>query len=286
MSKAQIESLNLKVLNILDYLINIENTIENKCKYYSLNLKDDGLSHFYKLCAFNRFGIFTSLNSNQVICLFEIANAFVNSDVDYFKNTLETADAYLSTKKEHPGIRKFSNPEDIDKWVNLISLTNVSNIPFLKESIQEPNRKLKNSFILETENIGYLTIAEMKKYLTSPSSHPISSSPVASASASAIEPEKKSVGRPKKIVIDEIPEPVAPLTEKEPVKKAVGRPKKVVEVSSEIVKDEIKTEPEKKKAGRPKKVVEDVEEVIQRELPKKVGRPKKVIENSLSNLIS
>jgi hypothetical protein len=61
---------------------------------------------------------------------------------------------------------------------------------------------------------------------------------------------KKSVGRPKKVVV----EPVAP-------KKSVGRPKKVV----------VEPVAPKKSVGRPKKVV--VEPVV----PKKIGRPKKVV---------
>ena len=163
-TKAQLESFKLKILSILEYCHNIESkTSKTQLQYNSLHIEEHRNNIFYKLCLYNRFGICSSLNEDYVITLFELSNVFYNKNIDFFKDLIEKADTLLSTKKEHPGIRKFEKPEDLDKWITLIAnsvrTTYSSN---LKTSSKTPNRKLQNSFLLETDDIGYLTLSQLK----------------------------------------------------------------------------------------------------------------------------
>jgi len=163
-TKAQLESFKLKILSILEYCHNIESkTSQSQLQYNSLHIEEHRNNIFYKLCLYNRFGICSSLNEDYVMTLFELSNAFYNKNIDFFKDLIEKADTLLSTKKEHPGIRKFEKPEDLDKWINLIAnsvrTTYSTNI---KTSSKIPNRKLQNSFLLETDDIGYLTLFQLK----------------------------------------------------------------------------------------------------------------------------
>jgi hypothetical protein len=163
-TKAQMESFKSKLLSIVDYCQNIESKIsQSQRQYNSLNIAEHREHIFYKLCLYNRFGIISALNENYIMTLFELSNAFYNKNINFFKDLLERADILLSSKKEHPGIRKFENPEDLDKWINLIS-NSVRSVysPNLKNSNKEPNRKLQNSFLSETDDIGYLTLSQLK----------------------------------------------------------------------------------------------------------------------------
>jgi hypothetical protein len=163
-TKAQMESLKLKILSILEYCHNIESkTSQTQLQYNSLHISEHREHNFYKLCLYNRFGICSSLNEDYVMTLFELANVFYNKNINFFKDLIEKADMLLSTKKEHPGIRKFEKSEDLDKWINLIAnsvrTTYSSN---LKTSSKIPNRKLQNSFLSDTDDIGYLTLIQLK----------------------------------------------------------------------------------------------------------------------------
>jgi hypothetical protein len=163
-TKAQMESFKSKLLSIVDYCQNIESkTSQSQRQYNSLHISEHREHIFYKLCLYNRFGIISGLNEDSIMTLFELSNAFYNKNINFFKDLIEKADILLSSKKEHPGIRKFENPEDLDKWINLIAnsvrTTYSSN---LKTSNKEPNRKLQNSFLSEADDIGYLTLSELK----------------------------------------------------------------------------------------------------------------------------
>ena len=172
-TKAQLESFKLKILSILEYCHNIESkTSQTQLQYNSLHIEEHRNNIFYKLCLYNRFGICSSLNEDYVMTLFELSNAFYNKNIDFFKDLIEKADTLLSTKKEHPGIRKFEKHEDLDKWITLISnsvrTTYSSN---LKTSSKTPNRKLQNSFLLETDHIGYLTLSQLKDKINEEDQH-------------------------------------------------------------------------------------------------------------------
>jgi hypothetical protein len=163
-TKAQMESLKLKLLSIVEYCKNIESkTSKSQLQYNSLHITEHREHIFHKLCLYNRFGIISALNEDSIMTLFELSNAFYNKNINFFKDLLEKADTLLSSKKEHPGIRKFDNPEDLDKWINLIAnsvrSTYSSN---LKTSNKEPNRKLQNSFLSDSDDIGYLTLIQLK----------------------------------------------------------------------------------------------------------------------------
>jgi hypothetical protein len=163
-TKAQMESLKLKILSILEYCHNIESkTSQTQLQYNSLHISEHREHNFYKLCLYNRFGICSSLNEDYVMTLFELSNVFYNKNINFFKDLIEKADILLSSKKEHPGIRKFEKQEDLDKWINLIA-NSVRTIysSNLKISSKIPNRKLQNSFLSDTDDIGYLTLIQLK----------------------------------------------------------------------------------------------------------------------------
>jgi hypothetical protein len=167
-TKAQIESLNVKILSILEYCHNIESkTSQTQLQYNSLHIDEHRNNIFYKLCLYNRFGICSSLNEDSIMTLFELSNVFYNKNVNFFKDLLEKADTLLSTKKEHPGIRKFEKHEDLDKWIILIanSVRTTYSVN-LKTSSKMPNRKLQNSFLSDTDDIGYLTLLQLKDKIT------------------------------------------------------------------------------------------------------------------------
>jgi hypothetical protein len=167
-TKAQIESLKLKILSILEYCDNIESkTSKTQIQYNSLHITEHREHIFYKLCLYNRFGICSSLNEDYIMTLFELSNVFFNKNINFFKDLIEKADTLLSSKKEHPGIRKFEKQEDLDKWVNLIANSvRTAYSTNLKTSSKEPNRKLQNSFLLETNDIGYLSLKQLKDKIT------------------------------------------------------------------------------------------------------------------------
>jgi hypothetical protein len=99
--------------------------------------------------------------------LFELSNVFYNKNINFFKDLIEKADTLLSSKKEHPGIRKFEKPEDLDKWISLIANSvRTTYSTNLKASSKTPNRKLQNSFLSDTDDIGYLTLIELKDKIT------------------------------------------------------------------------------------------------------------------------
>jgi len=163
-TKAQIKSLNIKILSILEYCHNIESkTSQTQLQYNSLHIEEHRNNIFYKLCLYNRFGICSSLNEDSIMTLFELSNVFYNKNINFFKDLIEKADTLLSNKKEHPGIRKFEKHEDLDKWITLIAnsvrTTYSSN---LKTSAKIPNRKLQNSFLSDSDDIGYLTLTQLK----------------------------------------------------------------------------------------------------------------------------
>jgi hypothetical protein len=163
-TKAQIESLNVKILSILEYCHNIESkTSKTQLQYNSLHIDEHRNNIFYKLCLYNRFGIISSLNEDSIMTLFELSNVFYNKNINFFKDLLEKADTLLSNKKEHPGIRKFEKHEDLDKWITLIA-NNVRTTysTNLKTSSKIPNRKLQNSFLSDSDDIGYLTLTQLK----------------------------------------------------------------------------------------------------------------------------
>ena len=167
-TKAQIESLNVKILSILEYCNNIESKIsQTQLQYNSLHIDEHRNNIFYKLCLYNRFGICSSLNEDSIMTLFELSNVFYNKNINFFKDLIEKADTLLSNKKEHPGIRKFEKQEDLDKWINLIAksvrTTYSSN---LKTSSKMPNRKLQNSFLSDNDDIGYLSLTQLKDKIT------------------------------------------------------------------------------------------------------------------------
>ena len=167
-TKAQMESLKLKILSILEYCHNIESkTSKTQLQYNSLHIDEHRNNIFYKLCLYNRFGICSSLNEDSIMTLFELSNVFYNKNINFFKDLLEKADTLLSNKKEHPGIRKFEKHEDLDKWITLIAnsvrTTYSSN---LKTSSKMPNRKLQNSFLSDSDDIGYLTLIQLKDKIT------------------------------------------------------------------------------------------------------------------------
>jgi hypothetical protein len=167
-TKAQMESLKLKILSILEYCHNIESkTSQTQLQYNSLHIDEHRNNIFYKLCLYNRFGICSSLNEDSIMTLFELSNVFYNKNINFFKDLLEKADTLLSNKKEHPGIRKFEKHEDLDKWITLIAnsvrTTYSSN---LKTSSKMPNRKLQNSFLSDSDDIGYLTLIQLKDKIT------------------------------------------------------------------------------------------------------------------------
>jgi hypothetical protein len=167
-TKAQMESLKLKILSILEYCHNIESkTSQTQLQYNSLHIDEHRNNIFYKLCLYNRFGICSSLNEDLIMTLFELSNVFYNKNINFFKDLLEKADTLLSNKKEHPGIRKFEKHEDLDKWITLIAnsvrTTYSSN---LKTSSKMPNRKLQNSFLSDSDDIGYLTLIQLKDKIT------------------------------------------------------------------------------------------------------------------------
>ena len=163
-TKAQIESLNVKILSILEYCHNIESkTSKTQIQYNSLHIDEHRNNIFYKLCLYNRFGIISALNEDSIITLFELFNVFYNKNINFFKDLLEKADTLLSSKKEHPGIRKFENPEDLDKWITLIANSvRTTYSTNLKTSSKTPNRKLQNSFLSDSDDIGYLTLMQLK----------------------------------------------------------------------------------------------------------------------------
>jgi hypothetical protein len=167
-TKAQMESLKLKILSILEYCHNIESkTSKTQLQYNSLHIDEHRNNIFYKLCLYNRVGICSSLNEDSIMTLFELSNVFYNKNINFFKDLLEKADTLLSNKKEHPGIRKFEKHEDLDKWITLIAnsvrTTYSSN---LKTSSKMPNRKLQNSFLSDSDDIGYLTLIQLKDKIT------------------------------------------------------------------------------------------------------------------------
>jgi hypothetical protein len=167
-TKAQMESLKLKILSILEYCHNIESkTSQTQLQYNSLHVDEHRNNIFYKLCLYNRFGICSSLNEDSIMTLFELSNVFYNKNINFFKDLIEKADTLLSNKKEHPGIRKFEKHEDLDKWITLIAnsvrTTYSSN---LKTSSKMPNRKLQNSFLSDSDDIGYLTLIQLKDKIT------------------------------------------------------------------------------------------------------------------------
>ena len=167
-TKAQMESLKLKILSILDYCQNIESkTSQSQLQYNSLHISEHREHNFYKLCLYNRFGIRSSLNEDYVMTLFELSKVFYNKNINFFKDLVEKADTLLSNKKEHTGIRKFDKQEDLDKWINLIAnsvrITYSSN---LKTSAKIPNRKLQNSFLSDNDDIGYLSLTQLKDKIT------------------------------------------------------------------------------------------------------------------------
>jgi hypothetical protein len=188
-TKAQIESLKLKILSILEYCDNIESkTSKTQIQYNSLHIAEHREHIFYKLCLYNRFGICSSLNEDYIMTLFELSNVFFNKNINFFKDLIEKADTLLSSKKEHPGIRKFEKPEDLDKWVNLIANSvRTAYSTNLKTSSKEPNRKLQNSFLLETNDIGYLSLTQLKDKITNE--------------------EKEEEPKPKKVEKEEKPKP-------------------------------------------------------------------------------
>ena len=95
--------------------------------------------------------------------LFELSNVFYNKNINFFKDLIEKADTLLSNKKEHPGIRKFEKHEDLDKWINLIANSvRTTYSTNLKTSSKIPNRKLQNSFLSDSDDIGYLTLTQLK----------------------------------------------------------------------------------------------------------------------------
>ena len=163
-TKAQIESLNVKVLSILEYCHNIESkTSKTQLQYNSLHIDEHRNNIFYKLCLYNRFGICSSLNEDSIMTLFELSNVFYNKNINFFKDLLEKADTLLSNKKEHPGIRKFEKHEDLDKWITLIANSvRTTYSTNLKTSSKIPNRKLQNSFLSDSDDIGYLTLTQLK----------------------------------------------------------------------------------------------------------------------------
>ena len=76
-TKAQIESLNVKILSILEYCDNIESkTSKTQLQYNSLHISEHRENNFYKLCSYNRFGIISSLNEDFIMTLFELSNVF------------------------------------------------------------------------------------------------------------------------------------------------------------------------------------------------------------------
>jgi len=163
-TKAQIESLKVKILSILEYCHNIESkTSQTQLQYNSLHIDEHRNNIFYKLCLYNRFGICSSLNEDSIMTLFELSNVFYNKNINFFKDLLEKADTLLSNKKEHPGIRKFEKHEDLDKWITLIanSVRTTYSVN-LKTSSKIPNRKLQNSFLSDSDDIGYLTLTQLK----------------------------------------------------------------------------------------------------------------------------
>ena len=163
-TKAQIESLNVKILSILEYCHNIESkTSKSQLQYNSLHIDEHRNNIFYKLCLYNRFGICSSLNEDSIMTLFELSNVFYNKNINFFKDLIEKADTLLSNKKEHPGIRKFEKHEDLDKWINLIANSvRTTYSTNLKTSSKIPNRKLQNSFLSDSDDIGYLTLTQLK----------------------------------------------------------------------------------------------------------------------------
>ena len=163
-TKAQIESLNVKILSILEYCHNIESkTSKTQLQYNSLHIDEHRNNIFYKLCLYNRFGICSSLNEDSIMTLFELSNVFYNKNINFFKDLLEKADTLLSNKKEHPGIRKFEKHEDLDKWITLIANSvRTTYSTNLKTSSKIPNRKLQNSFLSDSDDIGYLTLTQLK----------------------------------------------------------------------------------------------------------------------------
>jgi hypothetical protein len=163
-TKAQMESFKSKLLSIVDYCQNIESkTSQSQCQNNSLHISEHREHNFYKLCLYNRFGICSSLNEDYVMTLFELSNAFYNKNINFFKDLIEKADTLLSSKKEHPGIRKFENSEDLDKWINLIANSvRAMYSSNLKTSTKIPNRKLQNSFLSDNDDIGYLTLIQLK----------------------------------------------------------------------------------------------------------------------------
>ena len=163
-TKAQIESLKVKILSILEYCHNIESkTSQTQLQYNSLHIDEHRNNIFYKLCLYNRFGICSSLNEDSIMTLFELSNVFYNKNINFFKDLIEKADTLLSNKKEHPGIRKFEKHEDLDKWINLIANSvRTTYSTNLKTSSKIPNRKLQNSFLSDSDDIGYLTLTQLK----------------------------------------------------------------------------------------------------------------------------
>jgi hypothetical protein len=163
-TKAQIESLNVKILSILEYCHNIESkTSQTQLQYNSLHIEEYRNNNFYKICLYNRFGICSSLNEDSIMTLFELSNVFYNKNINFFKDLLEKADTLLSNKKEHPGIRKFEKHEDLDKWITLIANSvRITYSENLKTSSKIPNRKLQNSFLSDSDDIGYLSLTQLK----------------------------------------------------------------------------------------------------------------------------
>ena len=221
-TKAQMESLKLKILSILEYCHNIESkTSQTQLQYNSLHITEHREHNFYKLCLYNRFGICSSLNEDYVMTLFELSNVFYNKNINFFKNLIDKADMLLSTKKEHPGIRKFEKQEDLDKWINLIANSvRTAYSSNLKSSSKIPNRKLQNSFLSDTDDIGYLTLIQLKDKIND-------------------ENKEEEEHKPKK-------EEVKPKKEKEEIKpkKEEHKPKKE-EAKPKKEKEEIKPKKEK-----------------------------------------
>jgi hypothetical protein len=236
-TKAQIESLNQKILSILDYCNNIESkTSQTQLQYNSLHINEHRDNIFYKLCLYNRFGIRSSLNDDYIMTLFELSNVYYNKNINFFKDLIEKADLLLSSKKEHPGIRKFEKHEDLDKWIILIanSVRTIYSIN-LKTSTKIPNRKLQNSFLLETDDIGYLSLTELKNKIT--------------------EEDKKEEIKPKKVDKKEKEEEIKPKKVDKKEKEEEIKPKKVdKKEKEEEIKPKKLDKKEKEEEIKPKKL--------------------------------
>ena len=99
-TKAQIESLNVKILSILEYCHNIESkTSKTQLQYNSLHISEHRENNFYKLCSYNRFGIISSLNEDFIMTLFELSNVFYNKNINFLKIYLKKQIHFFQIKK-------------------------------------------------------------------------------------------------------------------------------------------------------------------------------------------